>query len=68
MAKRKTDALDTNSEKKHKTEHSLKRKHEQVAQEGTKRHKTYEYWHMAPLNREQRAAHMAVIYERIICK
>jgi len=69
MTKRPRATTKTQPCKKHKKPTSHKR-HLTLADNDRecKRAKVYEYWHLAPLTRAERAAHMAAIYERLCCK
>tara|TARA_B110001452_G_C15207495_1_gene418865 strand:+ start:569 stop:781 length:213 start_codon:yes stop_codon:yes gene_type:complete len=69
MAKRRHDGEETQATKKIKFEPSHKRHNDgDNDTRASKRHKTYEYWHMAPLTREEKAVHMAAIYEHLCCR
>jgi len=69
MAKRKLNGFEQNTaQKKIKAERTNKRNATDNTNLIVKRRKVYEYWHLAPLTREERAAQMACIYQRIICK
>ena len=69
MAKRRHDGQEVQESKRHKCCETQKRRADILKDpRATKRHKTYEYWHLAPLTREERAAHMAAIYEHLCCK
>lgn len=69
MAKRRHEGQETQATKKLKFEPSLKRHNDENNDtRAVKRHKTYEYWHMAPLTREEKAARMAAIYEHLCCR
>jgi len=69
MTKRGRDSQDQQPTKKQKVDPCKKRPNAPVdSPRVSKRTKVYEYWHMAPLTRVERAAQMAAIYERLCCR
>ena len=68
MTKRRRDDQEIAQQKKQKIETSKKRPSVFLdVSRVAKRAKVYEYWHMAPLSRFERAQKMAAIYERLCC-
>jgi len=66
MLKRKYPTLEQDFSKKLKITPTRKRQASEHAISTSKRPKLYQYWHEAPLTREQRAFNMAKIYEHLL--